>query len=101
MGRKNTPININSNKNIHLKNSPDKSGKRLLRESWFNKKTFHYAYEETNPYIYAMACVEIVVTHSKEGDMIFNQIIIAWNRPGVKKFQKDFNSQLLMKIRKK
>jgi len=92
MGRKNTPTNINANKNIHPKNSPDKSGKRLLRESWFNKKTFHYAYEESNPYIYAMACVEIVATHSKEGGMIFNQIINAWNGPGVQKFQNDFSS---------
>ena len=75
MGRKNAPTHINSAKKVNIKNRSEKSQKQILRESWFNKKTFHYAYEETNPYIYAMACVEIVATHSKEGGMIFSQII--------------------------
>lgn len=94
MGRKNAPTHINSAKKVNIKNRSEKSQKQILRESWFNKKTFHYAYEETNPYIYAMACVEIVATHSKEGGMIFSQIINAWNKPGVKKFQNDFNSSI-------
>ena len=77
MGRKNTHIHVKANKNINIKTHPDKSGKRVFRESWFNKKTFHYAYEETNPYNYAMACVEIAATHSKEGGTIFCEIIDA------------------------
>ncbi len=34
------------------------------------------------PITYAMACVEIVATRSKEGGTIFCEIIDAWNRPG-------------------
>jgi len=100
MGRKNTSPYVSSAKNLSTKNHADKIDKKILKESWFNKKTFHYAYEETNPYIYAMACVEIVATHSKEGGMIFNQIINAWNKPGVKQFQKDFNSSITDEDRK-
>jgi hypothetical protein len=94
MGRKNTPTHINSDKNIHLKNNAEKCGKQILKESWYDKKNFHYGYEETLPYIYAMACVEIVATHSKEGGIIFCEIIDAWNKPNIKKFQNDFNSSL-------
>jgi hypothetical protein len=77
VGRKNTSLGVNSDKNIRIKTRPDKSWKRAFRESWFDKKSFHYGYDETLPLIYAMACVETVATHSKEGGIIFCEIIDA------------------------
>ena len=44
-------------------------------------KGTHYWREEMKPLLVAAACVDIAVEYSKEAELIYQQIIDAWDRP--------------------
>lgn len=94
MTRNNTSSARNIDKNKTIKIRPVKPKNKTIAESWFDRKHYHYNYEETLSIIYAMACIEIIATHSKEGGKIFCEIVNAWNSPAVKKYQSDTSSSL-------